>query len=285
MHFRSSDNRDRVYAPLGLAEDIDLSTYKVDYNMKSADTFMYMTRYLIDRHQNLNVLGYGAYPSWISWCPHWNWGYVPTDPFHRLHFAGADAEVDATHYTPDGRRAYTFRPLMSAYDRMQYGFEGKVGVAEDAKPEPAYRASNGAESSFIFEGGEYHYGSDSSPRLRLKGFIVDTVQGEPMPATPPQILIVVNEQTVWEEAVLASGDTYITGESMLSAFRRTIRADTLTQNDGIQRRGATVIWDASEIDFNARDERSSNDMLIENYINHAHKDCRFITRGRSLFRT
>jgi hypothetical protein len=286
MHFKSTDNRDRVYALLGLAEDIDLTKYRVDYNMKSIDVFVHMTRYLIETHKNLDIFGYCTYPSWISWCPHWTWGYVPTEPLHKTHFGGKYASIDAVYTTHDGRRAYVYHPLMSAYDRKQNRLEGRVGVLEDAKVQPAYSTSDGTEPVIEFLDDKFQPISGSTPKIKLKGFIVDIVQGQPLPATNPEIPFVQAERTVWEEAALAAGDTYITGESMLAAFRRTLRADIATQNDGVPRRGGTVVWDESEFNFDDDSGDEYDDgSLVKYYISHAQSNCRSTTRGRSFFRT
>jgi Heterokaryon incompatibility protein (HET) len=286
MHFGATDNRDRVYALLGLAEDIDLATYTVDYEQPTLSTYLYMTRYLIEKHQNLDIFGFCCHPSWISWCPHWVWRYIPIDPFHRLNFKGGI--VDAVHKTRDGRSLYTYQPLFNAHDGSKippdrFGIR-RWGRIEDFQPTPAYCASKGAKPTFRFHRDSYD-GFDP-PKIILQGFTVDVVTGQPLPATPPATPTTEVERTVWEPAVLASSDTYVTGELVLTAFRRTIRADVATQNDGMPRRGASVIWSLNEIQDDEDDEDGDyNFSLAEYYLQHSLHNCRVATRGRSLFRT
>ncbi|KAI9760430.1 MAG: hypothetical protein M1840_002422 [Geoglossum simile] len=286
MHFGATNNRDRVYALLGLAEDIDLATYTVDSEQPTLSAYLYMTRYLIEKHQNLDIFGFCCYPSWVSWCPHWVWGYIPLGPFHKLGFKGGI--VDAVHKTRDGRSLYTYQPLFNAQDGStippdHFG-RTRWGRVEDFPTTPAYCASKGAKPAFRFHGDSYDL--FDPPKIILQGFVVDVVTGQPLPATPPATPVIEVERTVWEPAVLASSDTYITREPMLTAFRRTIRADIATQNDGMPRRGASVIWRLNEIQVDENDEDGDyNIPLAEYYLQHSLHNCRATTRGRSLFRT
>ncbi len=291
MHFGATNNRDRVYALLGLAEDIDPSAYEVDYKKSTIDTYLHMTRFLIKTHQNLDIFGHCYNSSFVSWCPHWAWGYIPIDPFRKLDFRGS---VDAIHKTKDGRSLYTYAPMFSAFERSLFLSplgRNRLTELERFQPKPAYRASGGSEPIFRFEGESY--GGSDSAKIFLRGFLVDIVAGDPLPATPSTVPVAEVERTVWEPTVLSWGDTYITGEAMLSAFRRTIRADIGMQNDGLVRRGASVVWDKGELEEpesnseDGWDDGSSDrdELLINNYVSISARDCRGITRGRSLIRT
>ncbi len=290
MHFGATNDRDRVYALLGVAEDIDPSAYAVDYQKSPIDTYLYLTRHLIETHQNLDIFGHCYYPSSVSWCPNWARRYIPIDPFHKLDFSAG--RVDAIHKTKDGRSLTTYTPMFSAHERsmMESPFgRPRLTKLEGFQPKPAYRASGGSKPIVRYHGDGYNV--LDRPKILLRGFVVDTV-AEDLPATPSTIPVAKWERTAWEPTALSWGDTYITGEAMLSAFRRTIRADIGRQNDGLARRGASVVWEQEELqEPESKSEDSwdgdadNSDLLIRNYVEISAQDCRIITRGRSLIRT
>ena len=67
MGNKTTEPHDNVYALLGVAQDIDVQSFKIDYAKPFCDVFAYITRYFIHQYSDLTVLK-----------------LVSVEPYHRL---------------------------------------------------------------------------------------------------------------------------------------------------------------------------------------------------------
>lgn len=76
-HHEATDPKDRIFALLGLAdEDLDQHALRVDYNRTVEEVSISVTRYLIETHHDLQILGMAGHVSTEaklpSWVPDWS---------------------------------------------------------------------------------------------------------------------------------------------------------------------------------------------------------------------
>jgi hypothetical protein len=87
-HFDATDPRDKLYAPLGFAADIETHELLPDYNLPLTEVYGRLVKFCIDTYLNLDILGYCVtqeapgtdLPSWIP-----DWRVEPTrEPFSKM---------------------------------------------------------------------------------------------------------------------------------------------------------------------------------------------------------
>jgi hypothetical protein len=262
----ATDGRDKIYALIGLANDVDEKSYNVDYNMRPTGACTYLTRYLMEKHGNLDVLGCCYQPSPISWSPHWIWGYTPLTPFIK-------AAVQPTAL----ERPLTFE-ISSGMEILLYDINhhSELGLA--------YNASKGSTMHIVFHDEENLY-KTSHPMVSIRGFVLDVVKEPPLGSGALKShwhrWQSLEGEKKWEKIVVGDSRTkYHTGEAMLEAFRRTLVADILKYPDHLYRRGASMVWDADEIISHNTDEYT-----CEQYVAMLAPHCKDMTRGRGVFTT
>ena len=81
----ATDPRDKIYAILGMASDIDLGDINIDYMLPVQQLYQNVDRFLITKHKNLDILGAfkqqkSPFQSLLpSWVPDWSFSTIHVD--------------------------------------------------------------------------------------------------------------------------------------------------------------------------------------------------------------
>ena len=81
----ATDPRDKIYAILGMASDIDLGDINIDYMLPVQQLYQNVVRFLITKHKNLDILGAfkqqkSPFQSLLpSWVPDWSFSTIHVD--------------------------------------------------------------------------------------------------------------------------------------------------------------------------------------------------------------
>jgi hypothetical protein len=102
--YEATDNRDKIYAGLGLASDYCSGEMPVDYRLSVAEVYIELVRYHLRKSQNLEFLGFVGRsekqtPGLPNWAP--DWSYAPDREPFRQYIGCVDGNLEPI-YKPWG---------------------------------------------------------------------------------------------------------------------------------------------------------------------------------------
>jgi hypothetical protein len=206
----STDQRDKLYALVGIAERMD---FEPDYSLSIQETYSTFVTACIKESGTLDV----------------------------LNFSGLRARIDIPSWTPD------WSDLRCTESRTLHQYKTR-NQDENVDTSPYFAASGGSRAEFVGTKASTHVGRGMSLDrpcggllCTIKGFITDIVLSQSEPARASRQLESPNTPlmrqliSIYQAQSTPSGGAYVTGEDIRNAFWLTLFADT-SISDRLDRR-------------------------------------------------
>ncbi|CAH0018148.1 unnamed protein product [Clonostachys rhizophaga] len=203
----TADSRDLIHSMINLATDMD--DFKIDYGDSPGRLFSNLTELLINRDENLYVISQGPWRSFSAPTLHYGYGYSISSPTGEKPSWVANFQKNSIEYGrlfPDNCPYKSGRPSCEVPIRV---IDGKVLVAKGVK---LGRVGKIKQSDYDYQKGMEWINPEGGPRAMRKDSL------------PMEYLDLYLDRAVLTESD-ATAQEYVTGESCIRAFWRTLVMD------------------------------------------------------------